>query len=442
MAADGRVLEGIRLLTAEPSTFLRKLQRGVGDLSQTKKGALDKAVDSSFESQQVPFLRELVELPSFSRSPYDVEQVAIRIDKAVKELGWKVATHSDPTGMYADHRVYTPPDLPDTTPALALCGHIDTVFPRSMGFLDFSRDTNDDGTPGDTIRGPGVLDMKNGVTLIYYALDAVRRVYPNEWKHLPVRWVSNTDEEFTSISSKAVFNALAPHLQAALVLECGRDGDKVVVARKGLARFRITAKGRAAHSGNDHEHGINAIHALALLVPKLESLTDYKKQLTVNVGTIEGGTSANTVPAHCMVEVDARFVTHQDGLQLVKDVEALATSTGMPGKLGEVELGVESLGFLLPLVPNPSSRTLLGAYAGCLDGLPLACGESPRQGGCSDANLLSAAGVPCIDGLGAFGKGFHRPSEWSSLASLNSRTKALARFLAALLESTRPDGKL
>ena len=60
----------------------------------------------------------------------------------------------------------------------------------------------------------------------------------------------------------------------------------------------------------------------------------------------------------------------------------------------------------------------------------LKVGAAPLQGGGSDANLLAAHGVPAIDGLGPFGKHFHKIEEWSSLSSLNKRTKALARFLA------------
>ncbi len=56
-------------------------------------------------------------------------------------------------------------------------------------------------------------------------------------------------------------------------------------------------------------------------------------------------------------------------------------------------------------------------------------GEAPLQGGGSDANLLAANGVPVIDGLGPFGKHFHKVEEWSSLSSLQKRTEALASFL-------------
>jgi glutamate carboxypeptidase len=65
----------------------------------------------------------------------------------------------------------------------------------------------------------------------------------------------------------------------------------------------------------------------------------------------------------------------------------------------------------------------------------LKSGEAPLQGGGSDGNLLAAAGVPTLDGLGPFGEYFHETREWCSLESLARRTEALTIFLS---EAARP----
>ncbi|MEQ9080016.1 MAG: M20/M25/M40 family metallo-hydrolase, partial [Sandaracinaceae bacterium] len=83
-----------------------------------------------------------------------------------------------------------------------------------------------------------------------------------------------------------------------------------------------------------------------------------------------------------------------------------------------------------PMVAPDASRALMRRYAAPAEAGGLGAPEAPRQGGGSDANLLAAAGVPCIDGLGPWGQGAHRTSEWCSLDSLRRRTEALARFLA------------
>ena len=127
------------------------------------------AVTDAFERAQVPWLRQLVELPSHSAAREDVEAAARCLDQAMGDLGFSCETFSDPQGRYADHRVYSSPALSPSTPALALVGHVDTVFPRHMNFTRFERDVNEDGTPGDIIRGPGVLDMKSGLSVIVLA---------------------------------------------------------------------------------------------------------------------------------------------------------------------------------------------------------------------------------------------------------------------------------
>src|SRR5688572_26225851 len=103
------------------------------------------AVDEAFERAQVPFLRTLVEQPSCTREKDDVEAAARIVDGEAARLGLSVEKLADPEGRFADHRVYATPGVRD--PALALVGHVDTVFPRKMGFFGFAR-------AGDIVHGP------------------------------------------------------------------------------------------------------------------------------------------------------------------------------------------------------------------------------------------------------------------------------------------------
>lgn len=78
---------------------------------------------------------------------------------------------------------------------------------------------------------------------------------------------------------------------------------------------------------------------------------------------------------------------------------------------------------------SDASQALRARYERHAAAVGLDTGEAPLQGGGSDANILSGAGVPCIDGLGPRGRHYHEAREWSSLESLLRRTEALARFL-------------
>ncbi|MCZ7678255.1 MAG: peptidase dimerization domain-containing protein [Sandaracinaceae bacterium] len=242
-----------------------------------------------------------------------------------------------------------------------------------------------------------------------------------------------SDEEVGSPSSVGLYRELAPGTEAALVFEAGRSGDAVVTRRKGGAVFELVAHGKATHAGNRHAEGVSAVHGLALLVPRLEALTDYARGLTVNVGVFEGGTAKNTVPERARLLVDARFVRGEDGPWLQRAMEALiaepfAGHEGVPDKLRT--LAFELRGGVTR--PHGGERGRAGAPPAPTSATPraagLGIGEAPLQGGGSDANLLSAAGVPCIDGLGPTGS--TSTSGWSGPASsLRRRTEPLATFL-------------
>ena len=87
------------------------------------------------------------------------------------------------------------------------------------------------------------------------------------------------------------------------------------------------------------------------------------------------------------------------------------------------------------LIRERPTRELRLRYERHASAAGLGTGEAPLQGGGSDASLLSAAGVPSIDGLGPYGQHFHERTEWCSLESLRRRTEALATFLLARASS-------
>ncbi|MCB9596760.1 MAG: M20/M25/M40 family metallo-hydrolase [Sandaracinaceae bacterium] len=378
-----------------------------------------------FEGEQVPLLARLVDAPSCSREASDVEVAATILDGEATRLGLSIERVPDPEGRYADHRVYATEAASGDARALALVGHVDTVFPRSAGFFGFRRD-------GDDAFGPGVLDMKSGLTSIFTALSTLE-----DLASFPVRVIVVSDEEVGSPSSRALYDRLAPHVSAALVFEHGRAGDAIVTARKGTAAFGIRATGRAAHAGLAHADGVNAIAALAALVGRVEALTDYARGVTYNVGLIEGGTSTNTVPEHASCRVDGRFARPEDGAELERALEEVV-ATPLEGRLAAATFALEG-GVNRPSMPaTDANRALLARYAPHAAAAGLGSGEAPLQGGGSDANLLAAQGVPCVDGLGPAGSGAHQTSERCSLASLQARTVALAGFLADVARSPLP----
>lgn len=404
------------------------------DARTTAEGAaIDVAIDADFEATQVPWLRRLVEAPSHTYARDDVEAAAAIVDEAAAAVGLGCRRIPDPAGVFADHRIYSSAAAADDQAAIALVGHVDTVFPRSLGFLDFRREPADD----DVIHGPGVLDMKSGLSAVIFALRALRAVDRPTFDALKVRFVVVSDEEVGSPSSGAhLYPELAPRTSAALVFEAGRERDEIVTRRKGGGLWTLKVRGRAAHAGNDHRAGVNAIHGLALLIPRIEALTDYDRGVTLSVGIIRGGTAKNTVPEEAECMIDGRFETVADAdavAQALADLcrDPFAGVAEVPERLRSIRVELSGGVTRPPMEATAATQRLRTRYEAHARAVGLGGGEAPLQGGGSDANLLAARGVPCIDGLGPAGRFFHRVDEWSSLSSLRRRTKALARFLAA-----------
>jgi glutamate carboxypeptidase len=175
-----------------------------------------------------------------------------------------------------------PKDRRRCSPAQLLLGHYDTVWPRgTLETMPFEVD-------GDTVRGPGVYDMKGGIVQALLALDALR--YFGLVPDVTPLVFLNSDEEIGSRESGRYIARLARCVDRALVLEpsLGLAG-RLKTARKGIARFTVSVIGTAAHAGLDPGRGASAILELAHVIQALFALNDVERGVTVNVGTIDGG---------------------------------------------------------------------------------------------------------------------------------------------------------
>jgi glutamate carboxypeptidase len=324
-----------------------------------------------------------------------------------------------PSDRFADHLVFrSRPQLPNRD-AVALVGHLDTVFPPGT-FEGYRRD-------GAFARGPGVLDMKGGLVVIAFALKALAATGGLD-AIAPVRLVVVGDEEVGSPEGQGVIAAAITGASACLVFEAGRDADAIITRRSGTGGMIAVAHGRAAHAGNAHAEGANAIWALARFTDAVQRLTEYDRGMTVNVGRITGGDSKNTVPDRAEAQLDLRFRAGADGERLVTSVRRAAdeAAASVAGTRIELQGGVTRL----PLERTEASARLFSEYALCAQAHGLGAGEAALIGGASDASTAAALGIPAIDGLGPRGAGFHTKDERIEVATLVPKAQALARFLA------------
>jgi glutamate carboxypeptidase len=359
----------------------------------------------------------LVEINSYTENPEGGRQVGALLRALFARDGIEASVK--PSERFADHLVFrSRPDLPNRG-AVALLGHLDTVFAPGS-FEGYRAD--------DAMAyGPGVLDMKGGLVVIAYALRALAATGGLD-AVVPVRLVVVGDEEVGSPEGQGVIAAAISGSSACLVFEAGRAADAIITRRKGTGGMTAIAHGRAAHAGNAHESGANAIWTAARFVDAVQRLTDYDRGVTVNVGRIAGGHSKNTVPDRVETQVDLRFRTRADGEQLVAAIRRAAddAAASVPGTRIELHGGVARSS----LERTEASARLCAEYAACARAYGLGSDEAPLIGGGSDASTAAALGIPAIDGLGPRGSGFHTKDERIELSSLVPKAQALARFLA------------
>ncbi len=356
-------------------------------------------------------LGRLVEAGSFTQDRAGVARVADLVAPALQAAG--LAVEVLPGERLGPHLAFRGPAA---GAPVFLVGHLDTVFPPGT-FEGFR-------VEGDLGRGPGCFDMKGGLVVLALGLQAAARA--GLLARVPVAGLLVGDEEVGSPDSQPHLRRLAAGARAALCFESGRAGDVLVTARKGTASVKVVATGVAAHAGNAHEQGRNAIWALARFVDRAQGLTDRARGVTVNVGTIRGGTTKNTVPDLAECEVDLRFLTVADGAALEAALGRAAAGAAVEG----TRLEVSRQSWRDPLERTEASAALAAAYGACQRACGLGSGEAPLVGGGSDACTTGAMGIPSIDGLGPRGKAFHTRDEQVELGTIVPKAQALVRFLA------------
>lgn len=302
-------------------------------------------------------------------------------------------------------------DLPQTQPKQLLLGHVDTVWPH--GTLETMPVESKDGC----LHGPGVYDMKGGLVQAVFALSALRELGLQP-AVTPVFFM-NSDEEIGSRESAHHIERLAKIVDRAMIMEpsLGPSG-QLKTTRKGVGRFIVHVRGKAAHAGLNPEKGISAILELSHVVQALFALNDPERGITVNVGTIDGGMRPNVVAPQSRAEVDVRVRTHEDAAMIEKAIHSLEPS--VPG----TELQIEGRIGRPPLEATPRNRRLWNRAQEAAGALGIELDEGAAGGG-SDGNWTSLY-TATLDGLGAVGDGAHAVIEHVVEEKMPERAALLA----------------
>ena len=293
-------------------------------------------------------------------------------------------------------------------PEIVLLAHLDTVWPHGSFTPIWS-------VEGDVARGPGIFDMKAGFIQALFALKGITG---------SVALVATTDEETGSDTSKEFIKDLSRKAKAVLVFEAAVDG-KVKTGRKGTSNYKINVHGRAAHAGLEPEKGVNTTVEIAHVILKLAALENTEHGTTVVPTLLHSGNTANTVPDHAVLDVDARSFLQADLVRVDKAIRALQNEN--PEARIEIQGGLNR-----PPLELKSTEELYKRAEKVAQSLGMVLGHA-AVGGASDGNFAADAGAKVLDGLGAVGSGAHALTEWISVKALQERSDFTHAFIKELL---------
>ena len=298
---------------------------------------------------------------------------------------------------------------------LMIVGHFDTVHPT--GSVPVRRE-------GDILYGPGVIDMKGGDVAAIWAAKALKDLGISLDKKL--LFVNNSDEETGSRHSHSLLLDKAKGACACIVPEPATCPDgRIKPSRKGNGLIKIKCYGKAAHSGNNPQGGVDANIELAHQLIFVKGLSDYEgKTSTFSPNIISGGKVANVVSDYAEALVDWRMCVPEE-IERTKEIFAERGAV-LPGARVEFEIEVGHP----PLAENERNLALFTLLEQCAADLDMKVEAAPMVGGCSDGNDISDAGVPTIDGVGMVGNFIHNPQEQLFLDHLVPRVAMLASFIS------------
>jgi len=297
--------------------------------------------------------------------------------------------------------------------------HMDTVHKKGVF-----------GTPavkreGDKLIGPGVIDCKGGIAIALLAMMAlIEAGYEKN-----ARLLLTSDEEISNRlggeTEMDVIKRAVSGFRAAFNCEVAGEGE-IVVARKGILRYRFEISGIAAHSGIDYFSGASAIKEAAHKIIKLEALS-VEGGTTYNCGLINGGELVNIVPEKCEFTVDVRV----NSREAMKEAETVLTDLAKQVFVEGTKTKLHFVSKREPMIRNEDTNALFEHLNNVSQKYGLGELTAVESGGGSDSAYTQLAGVPSICAVGATGEHCHTVREYANISSLTNRAKLLA---AAVLE--------
>lgn len=273
-------------------------------LAQVKKLAEKPEVKAAMEqaAREVDrAMEEQIELCEIEAPTFHEEGRARRVAELMRAYGLTDVV-TDPIGNVVGRRPGK-----GNGPVLALGAHMDTVFPAGTD-VKVRRE-------GNIYRAPGIGDNCSGLR----ALLQILRMFNDQKIETEgdILFVGTVGEEGNGDirGSKALFDGTR-HIDGFIAID-STDVGRVLNGATGSHRWRLSVDGKGGHSYAEFGRCPSAIHAICRAGAKVGCFkVPADPKTTYTIGTIKGGTTVNTIAAHCEVEVDMRSVSNEELLKL------------------------------------------------------------------------------------------------------------------------------
>lgn len=364
-------------------------------------------------------LEELVNIDSVSSDAEGTTKIAAFMENCYHSLGWQVEALQ--LGGTTGPCLKITNELGAQEYDILLLAHMDTVFPLGTAAQHpfYVKDSR--------AYGPGIIDCKAGLLSGFYALKDLQE--QGMLSNASICVFLNSDHEgIGSCYSQGLSKELARSSRVVLVLEAGRANGDLINRRKGIDRYHIDIHGVAAHAGTAHQEGRNAIEELAYWVIALQGMTDYARNLSVNVGHIVGGSAINVVPSEASADVDIRYYDEAEAKRVEVLLQDLQAHPHVPDIVADIKGGIARP----PMMPTARTEALCQAIDTIGHDLKISF-EWATSGGGSDGSFAASEGVTTLDALGPVGGGAHSALEYLEIDSVLPRLQLLKAIICYIL---------
>ena len=322
-----------------------------------------------------------------------------------------------------------PPE--STGPVVVLSAHLDTVFPAETPLKPV--------VEGDRLQAPGASD--NGAGVVGMLAVAHALIEAGAELAAPLVFLGNVGEEgegdLRGMRHFYSQEALAGRIAAHIVLD-GPGADSAVTQALGSRRFRVTITGPGGHSFTDAGTP-NPIAALASALAVLATTSlPVEPRTTLNLGTIHGGTSVNSIPESAAASIDFRSTGSDELLRLevalhraVEDSVEHWNASASNRNRGVLSFTIKKIGDR-PAACLASDSPLLETLCAVDRHLGL---KADLRLGSTDANIPLSLGIPALSmGAGGEGGGAHTLAEWYSARGREAGLRRVVLLALAMLE--------